>query len=60
MKQPKKQELRQEICELRHVGQQMSNVCFNLAQGTKDINRELMDQLRKQWDAIQRRFDPNV
>lgn len=49
-----KQQLRQEISQLRFIGQQMSNVCFNLAQGATDINRELMDQLRREWDAIAR------
>lgn len=49
-----KEKLREEICELRHVGVQMSNVCFNLAQGQVNINRELLDQLRRQWDAIKR------
>lgn len=53
-----KQQLRQEISQLRFIGQQMSNVCFNLAQdispGRVTVNRELMDQLRREWDAIAR------
>ena len=59
-----KQELREEIAELRFVGAQMSNVCFNLAQRAKsnDDNVHLtawearsFDELRLKWDAIKRR-----
>ncbi len=59
-----KAELRAEIAELRNIGAQMSNVFFNLAQGTRhtDLGRmvsgadlESMGNLRVQWDAIQRR-----
>lgn len=52
-----KAELRQEIAELRHVGNQMSNLCFNLAQDGRQsqVNRDCMDQCRRNWDAIKRR-----
>jgi hypothetical protein len=52
-----KDQLRQEIAELRYVGAQMSNICFNLAQGQKLLlpsDREAMDYLRRSWDAIKR------
>lgn len=48
--------LRQEIAELRTVGAQMSNVCFNLQQRqTSDPHeRQLMRSLRQEWDRIER------
>ncbi len=53
----KKQDLRQEICELRHVGRQMANICFNVSQGQTltAVDLEILDALRRQWDAIKRR-----
>ena len=54
-----KADLRQEIAELRHVGGQMANLCFNLGQLENTIltlNRcEILAQLSKNWDAIRRR-----
>ncbi len=54
-----KQELREEIVQLRFIGTQMSNVCFNLAQHVgKKLDKQdckLFDQLRRQWDDIKRR-----
>lgn len=59
-----KHELRKEIEELRTIGGQMSNVCFNLGQNTRegDLGRMVpgrdlagMYDLAKKWDAIQRR-----
>ena len=57
-KRPTITDLRQEIAELRHVGGQMANVCFNWSQSKDSISlhdREMLDQLRRQWDAIKRR-----
>jgi len=55
-----KAELRREIQQLRHVGQQLSNVAFNLSQ-TPDQPRELtvenkkmLKELYKEYDAIKR------
>lgn len=56
MKATKKQ-MREEIAALRSIGAQMSNLCFNLAQGNKTLephDREIMDALRQQWDLIPR------
>lgn len=59
-----KAELRQEIAELRRVGAQMANVCFNLGQEHGAIRKlspecdqaaDCMWDLRRQWDAIKRR-----
>ena len=63
-----KQELREEIAELRLIGEAMSNICFNLGQrrrrelgGGADVgplhnfDAKAMDKLRIQWDAIKRR-----
>lgn len=57
MKRATKAELRQEICELRHVGRQMANACFNLGQGHTftQYDRDICDGLRREWDAIKRR-----
>lgn len=57
MKKATKAELRQEILELRHVGSQMSNLCFNLAQWKegRPQDRQSMDQLRRDWDAVKQR-----
>ena len=51
-----KDELRQEIAKLRHVGGMMSNLCFNLAQWKegRPVDRRSMDDLRHLWDAIPR------
>jgi hypothetical protein len=62
-----KRELRREIAELRSVGAQMSNVCFNLGQRYQparnamaeigplhNFDAKAMSELRLQWDAIKR------
>lgn len=58
-----KAELRQEIAKLRHIGRQMSNVMFNLAQQVipdypadkRAVHqREIFKGLYKQWDEIKR------
>lgn len=52
-----KGQLRQEIARLRSIGAQMSNVCFNWSQNKKVLDksdRELMSNLRIQWDGIER------
>lgn len=66
-----KSELREEIRQLRSVGSQMSNVCFNIGQrhdaiapfGSKKVidnfDLGLMAELRVKWDAI-KRTEPNV
>ena len=56
-----KADLRREIKELRNVGQQMSNICFNLAQNKEQPirYRDSMDSVRKEWDAIKRAEKPN-
>lgn len=59
MGRPKISELRNEITELRRVGGQMSNVCFNYGQsgigGSLDEHsRNMLQDLAKQWDAIKR------
>ena len=59
-----KLELRNEIEELRHIGGQMANLCFNLGQNATETdlgkmvtghNLVTMYALSKQWDAIKRR-----
>lgn len=57
MKKADKARLRQEIAELRHVGAQMANVFFNWSQNRQVIDpgdREMMNRVRRNWDAIQR------
>jgi hypothetical protein len=51
-----KSELRREINNLRRIGEQMSNVCFNLAQdrNIEARHRVTMDELRRKWDDIKR------
>lgn len=51
-----KQELRQEIDQLRIVGAQMSNLCYNLHQSSAIDTRlrENMKELYVKWDAIKR------
>lgn len=53
-----KPELRQEICELRHVGSQMANACYNLGQGQPVRDQRLLLELARQRDAIKRREKP--
>lgn len=53
-----KEELRREIMELRHVGSQMSNICYNWSQGKAGLTEHecaLLRQLAREWDAIGRR-----
>lgn len=63
-----KAQLRQEIAELRYVGHQMANICFNLGQSHSRLRARAVDRrdeivgwadsmyrLRKEWDAIKRR-----
>lgn len=59
-------ELKKEVEQLRHVGHQMANLCYNLSQvsdypGTGDHcflvlerNAKTMRELYKAWDAIPR------
>ena len=51
-----KQDLRDEIAQLRLVGHQMSNIMFNLAQDDTQQPENLawFDRFRKMWDAIER------
>jgi len=53
-----KDRLRREIRELRAVGSLMSNVCFNLSQNPPKVvesyDAEVLSDLRKRWDAIER------
>lgn len=62
-KRATKAELRREIADLRMVGCQMSNVCFNLGQHAQmgGSGRRVschylasMKDLQQQWDAIRR------
>lgn len=57
-----KAELRQEIAELRHVGAQMANLCFNIGQlcEVKETHLDAMRELFVQWDAIKRREELNA
>src|SRR6185312_12478083 len=52
------QALREEIRQLRWIGRQMSNLCFNLSQRPGEPlsqrNAEVMRELYRQWDAIRR------
>lgn len=52
-----KLQLRQEIAELRMAGSKMANICWNLAQkrSFNGHDLEVVDESRKEWDAIQRR-----
>lgn len=52
-----KADLRQEIAELRHVGGQMANLCFNLSQegNISYDRREVMRRLYRDWDLVARR-----
>ncbi len=58
-----KQQLREEIIALRHVGRQMANLCFNLGQNSRTSdagkivsgnNLTIMYDLSKAWDAVKR------
>lgn len=51
-----KSQLRKEIHDLRLVGQQMSNLCFNLSRDDSiaEHYRDLMDECYKEWDSIER------
>ena len=40
---------REALADLLRIGTQMSNVCFNAAQGIK-IGPQLCDELRRKWD----------
>lgn len=48
--------LEKEVAELRTVGAQMANACFNMAQMAflDEPTRTTMDELRRKWDAIHR------
>ncbi len=51
--------LRKEVKELRRVGQQLSNVAYNMGQegSHKEIRPEdkaIFNRLRREWDAIER------
>lgn len=53
-----KTELRQEIAELRNVGQQLANIALSWSKGKQVLDpddRELLSVLRRDWDAIKRR-----
>ena len=49
-----KDELRAEIAELRNIGSQMANLCFNLSQQPKNPHAKQMSDLFQLWDAIAR------
>lgn len=58
-----KAELRSEIAQLRSIGSQMANLCFNIGQHArlrsdgKTISKDdlaIMYELSKKWDAIKR------
>jgi hypothetical protein len=55
-----KAQLREEIAQLRFIGNQMSSMMFNLAQSARHCqsDRELYDYIRRSWDAI-KRSEPN-
>jgi hypothetical protein len=58
-KQPaSKAQLREEIRQLRVVGAQMANVCFNWGQRSfieiKASDCKMLKELQQQWDAIER------
>lgn len=64
-----KADLRREIQELREIGGQMSNICFNLGQnavyedlGKMVTGRDLVSlrELQQQWDAIKRAENQNA
>ena len=52
------EQMQKEILELRFIGQQMSNVCYNLSQhnetSLRDEERKNMAALVRRWDAIPR------
>ena len=56
MKEPTKKELKQEIKQLRYVGQQLSNILYNLIQSHVDITnpntKNLISKLVGEWDSI--------
>lgn len=59
MRTATKSELRDEIKQLRFIGAQMSNVCFNWSQCTMKTeitqeDREILNELRIKWDMIKR------
>jgi len=51
-----KAELATEVTELRRVGAQMANVCFNLSQSPHMHvdDKKIMAQLVRDWDAVKR------
>jgi hypothetical protein len=56
-----KEALRKEATDRRSIGSQMSNLCYNLSQGQKqltDHDRETMARLVREWDAIPRAEKP--
>lgn len=57
MKQATKKDLRREIEQLRHVGQMMSNLCYNLQNRTGpllDSDKRSMKECQVAWDKIER------
>ncbi len=52
----RKDRLRAEIGDLRHIGEQLANVAFNLAQDDtlSADRRKMFKQLHQQWDRIPR------
>ncbi len=61
-----KAQLRKEIAALRHVGQKLSNLAFNMGQeaGYKEVpgpEKAMMRKLQKEWDSIPRseRYESN-
>jgi hypothetical protein len=53
-----KAQLREEIRQLRSVGIQMANVCYNWGQRSfveiRDSDCKMLKDLQCQWDAIER------
>ena len=49
-----KQQLRDEIADLRDPGWQMANLMFALARGhvLTDAQKRTCDKLRRKWDAV--------
>lgn len=43
--------------KLLTIGQQMSNLCYNLSQDQNNPHSETMDELRKEWDELRKEWD---
>lgn len=60
MRQPTKQQLREELAARRSIGRQMSNILWNLGQGHSfsERDRTKAREIQESWDAIEKAVAP--